>query len=45
LGQIRAATYEGMKNRALQKIKEKDILYSPIFKISGYFYPASAILA
>lgn len=44
IGQIRAVAYEGLGNAAFSDIKAKNIIYSPIYRISGFFSPASTIL-
>lgn len=45
IGQLRAAMYEGMKDKAFDKLTKSDIIYNPIYKISGTFIPSSCLLA
>ena len=45
IGQLRAAMYEGMSDKVFSELQETDIVYNPIYKISGVFIPSSCLLA
>lgn len=45
-GQLRIFTYSGVSDKEIEwkNLTNNDIIFTPIFRISGYFIPASSIL-
>lgn len=43
-GDLRAVTYESIQNKIFEDLEKKDIIYTPLYKITGQFVPASYLL-